>query len=32
MSQWHSVCELEQILPATGVCALVKGTGSKSTC
>ncbi|MCA1179294.1 MULTISPECIES: nitrite reductase small subunit NirD [unclassified Pantoea] len=25
MSQWHSVCELEQILPATGVCALVKG-------
>ena len=25
MSQWHSVCELEKILPATGVCALVKG-------
>ena len=25
MSQWHSVCELRQILPATGVCALVKG-------
>lgn len=25
MSQWHSVCELNQILPATGVCALVQG-------
>ncbi|EJL82967.1 nitrite reductase small subunit NirD [Pantoea sp. BIGb0393] len=25
MSQWHPVCELNQILPATGVCALVKG-------
>ncbi|PIF13697.1 nitrite reductase small subunit NirD [Candidatus Pantoea floridensis] len=25
MSQWHSVCELKQILPATGVCALVNG-------
>jgi nitrite reductase (NADH) small subunit len=25
MSQWHSVCELNQILPATGVCALIKG-------
>lgn len=25
MSQWHSVCELSQILPATGVCALIKG-------
>ena len=25
MSQWHSVCELNQILPATGVCALVHG-------
>lgn len=23
MSQWHSVCELSQILPATGVCALI---------
>lgn len=25
MSQWHTVCELNQILPATGVCALVAG-------
>lgn len=25
MSQWHPVCEIEQILPASGVCALVKG-------
>lgn len=25
MSQWHSVCELNQILPATGVCALING-------
>lgn len=25
MSQWHSVCELSQILPATGVCALING-------
>jgi nitrite reductase (NADH) small subunit len=25
MSQWHSVCELNQILPATGVCALIQG-------
>ncbi|MFT4270794.1 MAG: nitrite reductase small subunit NirD [Pantoea sp.] len=25
MSQWHAVCELNQILPATGVCALVRG-------
>ncbi|XXN63025.1 nitrite reductase small subunit NirD [Enterobacter ludwigii] len=25
MSQWHSVCELSQILPATGACALIKG-------
>jgi nitrite reductase (NADH) small subunit len=25
MSQWHAVCELHQILPATGVCALVQG-------
>lgn len=25
MSQWHSVCELQQILPATGVCALING-------
>ncbi|KNC12739.1 nitrite reductase [Pantoea sp. RIT-PI-b] len=25
MSQWHPVCELNQILPATGICALVKG-------
>lgn len=23
MSQWNAVCELNQILPATGVCALV---------
>lgn len=23
MSQWTPVCDLEQILPATGVCALV---------
>ncbi|ORM62669.1 nitrite reductase small subunit [Pantoea rodasii] len=25
MSQWYSVCELNQILPATGVCALING-------
>ena len=25
MSQWNPVCPLTQILPATGVCALVKG-------
>ncbi|MXP50042.1 nitrite reductase small subunit NirD [Pantoea sp. Eser] len=25
MSQWNAVCQLAQILPATGVCALVKG-------
>ena len=25
MSQWNAVCQLTQILPATGVCALVKG-------
>lgn len=25
MSQWHTVCELSQILPATGVCALING-------
>ncbi|MGE9552448.1 nitrite reductase small subunit NirD [Erwinia amylovora] len=25
MSQWHSVCAVESILPATGVCALVAG-------
>jgi len=25
MSQWHPVCALTQILPATGVCALVNG-------
>ncbi|WP_343553843.1 nitrite reductase small subunit NirD [Pantoea sp.] len=25
MSQWQSVCELQQILPATGVCALING-------
>lgn len=25
MSQWHSVCPLESIQPATGVCALVAG-------
>ncbi|MDF7661464.1 nitrite reductase small subunit NirD [Erwiniaceae bacterium L1_54_6] len=25
MSQWNAVCELSQILPATGVCALVQG-------
>lgn len=25
MSQWYTVCELTQILPATGVCALVNG-------
>jgi len=25
MSQWHPVCPLTQLLPATGVCALVKG-------
>lgn len=25
MSQWHPVCALTQILPATGVCALVSG-------
>jgi len=25
MSQWHPVCELSQILPATGVCALIAG-------
>lgn len=24
MSQWHEVCPLNQILPATGVCALVE--------
>ncbi|QKJ85313.1 Nitrite reductase small subunit [Paramixta manurensis] len=23
MSQWQTVCKLEQILPATGVCALL---------
>ncbi|KAA5969016.1 MULTISPECIES: nitrite reductase small subunit NirD [unclassified Pantoea] len=25
MSQWHPVCALTQIPPATGVCALVNG-------
>ncbi|MEQ4531221.1 MAG: nitrite reductase small subunit NirD [Mixta sp.] len=25
MSRWHTVCKLEAILPATGVCALVEG-------
>ena len=25
MSQWHPVCEIGQILPASGVCALIKG-------
>jgi len=25
MSQWNPVCQLAQILPATGICALVKG-------
>lgn len=25
MSQWNAVCPLTDILPATGVCALVKG-------
>ncbi len=25
MSQWHAVCALESILPATGVCALIAG-------
>ncbi|HBV38888.1 MAG TPA: nitrite reductase small subunit [Erwinia sp.] len=25
MSQWHRVCPLETIQPATGVCALVAG-------
>ena len=25
MSQWNPVCPLTQILPATGVCALVRG-------
>ena len=25
MSQWHPVCALTQILPSTGVCALVNG-------
>lgn len=25
MSQWHSVCQLEDIAPGTGVCALVEG-------
>lgn len=25
MSQWHSVCPLESIQPASGVCALVAG-------
>ena len=25
MSQWNPACPLTQILPATGVCALVKG-------
>lgn len=25
MSQWESVCKIDDILPATGVCALVKG-------
>ncbi|RRZ89796.1 nitrite reductase small subunit NirD [Erwinia sp. 198] len=25
MSQWHSVCPLKSIQPATGVCALVAG-------
>ncbi len=23
MSQWHSICSLSDIIPATGVCALV---------
>ncbi|MFU9136650.1 nitrite reductase small subunit NirD [Erwinia tasmaniensis] len=23
MNEWHRICELEQILPATGVCARV---------
>ncbi len=25
MSQWHTVCQLSDILPETGVCALVEG-------
>ncbi|WP_416411380.1 nitrite reductase small subunit NirD [Pantoea sp. App145] len=25
MSQWYPLCELNQILPATGVCAMVAG-------
>jgi len=25
MSRWQSICKLEAILPATGVCALVDG-------
>lgn len=25
MSQWHEICPLTSILPATGVCALVEG-------
>lgn len=25
MSEWHTVCAVESILPATGVCALVAG-------
>ncbi|WP_300000226.1 nitrite reductase small subunit NirD [uncultured Cedecea sp.] len=25
MSQWNTVCQLSDILPETGVCALVKG-------
>ncbi|MFD1800782.1 nitrite reductase small subunit NirD [Mixta tenebrionis] len=25
MSNWQAVCKLEDILPATGVCALVQG-------
>ncbi|AHJ76269.1 MULTISPECIES: nitrite reductase small subunit NirD [Kosakonia] len=25
MSQWNTVCNIDDIIPATGVCALVKG-------
>ncbi|MCZ3384278.1 nitrite reductase small subunit NirD [Kosakonia sp. SOY2] len=25
MSQWNTVCKIDDIIPATGVCALVKG-------
>lgn len=25
MSQWNTVCNINDIIPATGVCALVKG-------